>query len=338
MKTIKMNTMKHFIKLLIFIWASVAFFGCSKEDFYELDEPGLLVPLTADENPELPSITVNGTILHSESYGNPEDPMIVAIHGGPGGDYRSLLCCRDLVHEGYYVVFYDQRGSGLSQRHDADHFTVQMYIDDLEAVIQYYRQSENQKVILLTHSWGSMLAAGYVNEYPEAIDGLVLAEPGGFTFDQMEDYLSRSNHVAFFEEATNDAIFPEQIFAGRSEHEILDYKALYFLAFEYAEGNTIGNAGPYPYWRHGAVAQSASHAYVAEHGFDFTGNLGNYNQKVLFLYSELNEAYGEDWAEEVAAPFPNKEIQMVWGTGHEMFYFGWDDMYPRVLSYLDEIQ
>lgn len=330
--------MKQFFKLSIIIWVCIAFFGCSKDDFFELDEPGLLVPLTVDENPELPSINLNRTMLHSEAFGNPEDPMIVVIHGGPGADYRALLCSRDLVNEGYYVVFYDQRGSGLSQRHDADQFTVQMYIDELEAVIEYYRQSEDQKVILLTHSWGSMLATGYVNDYPEAIDGLVLAEPGGFTFDQMQDYLSRSNHFGLFEEATNDAIFPEQIFAGRSEHEILDYKALYFLAFENAEGNTIGNPGPYPFWRHGAVAQSASHEYVAEHGFDFTGNLGNYNQKVLFMYSEFNEAYGEDWADEVAAPFPNKEIQIVLGAGHEMFYFGWDDMYPKVLSYLDEIQ
>lgn len=334
-----MKTMKHyFFKLSIIIWASIAFFGCSKDDFYEMDEPGLLVPLTVDENPELPSISINGSMLHSEAFGNPEDPMIVVIHGGPGGDYRSLLCSGDLVDDGYYVVFYDQRGSGLSQRHDADEFTVQMYIDELDAVIDYYRQSEQQKVILLTHSWGSMLAAAYVNDFPEAIDGLVLAEPGGLTFDQMEEYLSRSNHVEFFKEATNDAIFPDQIFAGRSEHEILDYKAKFFISFETSEGNTIGNPGPYPYWRNGAVAQSASLDFVVEHGFDFKSNLGNYNQKVLFMYSEFNEAYGKDWAEEVAAPFPNKEIQVVLGAGHEMFYFGWDDMYPKVLSYLNEIQ
>ncbi|WP_340113085.1 alpha/beta fold hydrolase [Maribellus mangrovi] len=333
-----MKTMKQFFKLSIFVWATILIFGCSKDDFYEMDEPGQLVPLTVDENPDLPSITINGTMLHSEAFGNPEDPMIVVLHGGPGGDYRSLLCSRDLVDDGYYIVFYDQRGSGLSQRHDADQFTVQMYIDDLEAVIDYYRYDENQKVILLTHSWGSMLAAGYVNQYPDAIDGIVLAEPGGLTFDQMEEYLSRSNQVEFFKEATNDAIFPEQIFAGRNEHEILDYKALYFLSFENAEGNTIGNAGPYPFWRNGAVAHSASLDYVVEHGFDFKNNLGNYSPKVLFMYSERNEAYGENWAEEVAAPFPNKEIQIVLGAGHEMFYFGWEDMYPKVLSYLNEIQ
>ena len=86
-----MKTLKQLLKLSIFIWAFIAFSGCSKEDFHEMDEPGLLVPRTVDEDLELPSITLNGTMLHAEAYGNPEDPMIVAIHGGPGGDYRSLL-------------------------------------------------------------------------------------------------------------------------------------------------------------------------------------------------------------------------------------------------------
>ncbi|MDL1892501.1 alpha/beta hydrolase, partial [Sphingobacteriales bacterium CHB3] len=52
-----------------------------------------MVPLTVDQDPSLPSISVNGTQLHAETYGNPNDPMIVVLHGGPGSDYRSLLNC-----------------------------------------------------------------------------------------------------------------------------------------------------------------------------------------------------------------------------------------------------
>ena len=332
-----MKTVKQFFKLFILICASVAIFSC-KDDLLEMDEPGLLVPLTVDQDPQLPQIYVNGTKLHSEAFGNPEDPMIVVIHGGPGGDYRALLGCRDFVDNGYYVVFYDQRGTGLSQRHNADVYTVESYIDDLGAVIQHYRQNDNQKVILLGHSWGAMLAAAYINEYPDKIEGAILAEPGGLTWEQTQDYLTRSNHVAFFTEALNNAVFPDQIFAGRSEQEILDYKASFFISFENAEGNTIGNAGPYPFWRNGAVSFNATLDYAEIHGFNFKSNLDNYQQKIFFIYSEYNEAYGEDWAEEVAATFPNKEIQVVLGAGHEMIYFGWSDMYPKVLTYLNELQ
>ena len=89
-----------------------------------ITERGKLVPLTVDEDPALPSITVNGAMLHADAFGHPDSTMIIVIHGGPGGDYRSLLNCTDLVNEGYRVIFYDQRGSGLSQR-----FPYRSYID-----------------------------------------------------------------------------------------------------------------------------------------------------------------------------------------------------------------
>ena len=121
-----------------------------------------------------------------------------------------------------------------------------------------------------------MLATGYINQHPDKIDGAVLAEPGGFTWPQVEDYLSLSNKIKFFSEALNDALFPEQIFAGRDEHEILYYKAAYFFTFENAPGNTIGNAGPYPFWRSGAVALEAMIEIGETKGLDFTTHLQDY--------------------------------------------------------------
>ena len=330
-----MKKMKLNILGILLIATAIFTASCEKHD---MDEPGLLVPKTVDQDANLPSIKVNGTLLHSEAFGNPDDPILLVLHGGPGGDYRGLLNCKDFVDDGYYVVFYDQRGSGLSQRHDDEEiYTVPNYMDDLDAVIKHYRGDEDQQLIILGHSWGGMLGAGYISLYPEVVDGLIMAEAGGLTYDQMIDYVERQNKVDYFAEATNDAIFPEQIFAGRSEHEILDYKHMFWTQYENAEGNKTGNEGTAPYWRSGAVAYSGSHKYASDHGFDFTTNLNNYNKPVLFIYSELNEAFGKEWAEEVAAPFPNKKIQIVNGAGHEMVYWGWDDMYPKVLNYLNEL-
>ncbi|MCF8245808.1 MAG: alpha/beta hydrolase [Saprospiraceae bacterium] len=327
------------MKQLIFVALILSLFSCKKED---PTTPGLLVPLTVAEDPTLPSIEVNGTRLHSETFGSPADPMVVLIHGGPGGDYRSLLKAKDLVADGFYVVFYDQRGTGLSERVDRSQFegkeAVQLMIDDLDAIIQYYQMQDTQKVFLFGHSWGAMLATAYINQHPGQISGAVLAEPGGFTWPQVTDYLSRSNKIHLFEEELNDAIFPDQIFSGRGEHEVLDYKAAYFAAIENAPGNNIGNAGPYPFWRNGAVAFDALFNVGEKYGIDFTANLSGFQPKVLFMYSELNKAYGKSWAEKVSAPFPNPQLEIVKNTGHEMLWFGWDDMYPKALTYLNELK
>jgi proline iminopeptidase len=54
-------------------------------------DPGNLVPRTVAEDASLPAIDMNGTRFHVETVGNPANPVIVFLHGGPGGDYRSML-------------------------------------------------------------------------------------------------------------------------------------------------------------------------------------------------------------------------------------------------------
>ena len=325
-------------RLLIFALL-LSLLSCKMED---PATPGLLVPKTVDQDPTLPQLAINGTLLHVETFGKATDPLLVLIHGGPGGDYRSLLQAKVFANKGYFVIFYDQRGTGLSQRVDRSVFAgadaIQLMIDDLGKLIEHFQKVNTQKVFLMGHSWGAMLATAFVNQYPDKISGVVLAEPGGFTWTQTEEYLSRSNQIKLFSEALNNALYPEQFFAGRNEHEILDYKASFFGSFENAPGNTIGNAGPYPFWRNGAVAFSALIDNAEQRGFDFTTNLQQYPTKILFLYSELNQAYQLEWAKTVAAPYPKVQIEAIKGAGHEMLYFGWDNVYSKSLTYLNELK
>ena len=323
-------------KIFLIITMAIYIAVISSCEKYELTEPGLLVPLTVTDDPLLPSISVNNTLLHSETFGNPSDSIIIAIHGGPGADYRSILNCQQLANDGYYVIFYDQRGSGLSQRHDADIYNTQLYIDDLNAVIEYYKQTESQKVILFGHSWGAMMAAGYVDQHPEKIRGVILVEPGGFTWDDTEEYMGRAFQLNLFGEQTNDYVYLDQ-FITSDEHNTLDYKMALSSSADFADGNITGNAGPIPIWRFGAICNIASQEYVLDNPFDFTENLGSYTTKVLFAYSELNEAYGKSHAEKVYEAFPNVELVEVLGAGHEAIYFGWDNLYPMAQNYLSEL-
>src|SRR5213078_726390 len=123
---------------MVLIFA-IAVTACKKE--LRTDEPGNLVPKTVAEDASIPAIDVNNTRLHAETFGNPVDPMVVILHGGPGADYRSMLNAKALAGDGYFVVFYDQRGSGLSERENKNSYTLQLMLDDLTAVISHYRKS-----------------------------------------------------------------------------------------------------------------------------------------------------------------------------------------------------
>lgn len=327
--------MKNLFFLLVTVAAAAILSSC---EILDPNDPGLLVPRTVDEDRSLPSISVNGTQLHSETFGDPNNPMLVVLHGGPGGDYRALLKCSTFSDDGYFVVFYDQRGSGLSKRHDRAAFTsVQLFIDDLDGVINTYRQREDQKVILLGQSWGAMLATAYINEYPGKISGVILSEPGGFTWNDAKEYIERAQSPKMFAETTSDYLYLDQLING-NDHIKLDYKAALQTAANFAEGNKIGQNEPLPFWRHGAICNFTSREIAEKHPFDFTTNLSRYTTEVLFLYSELNEAYGRAHAEHVSSAYPNVQLVEIKGTGHEIPYFGWEKFYPVVKAYLNTVR
>lgn len=330
--------MKRSSRLLLALAISSVFMtGCKKE--MKITDEGNLVPKTVEFDLGLPAISANGTKLHAETYGNPDSPMVVFLHGGPGGDYRNGLPVKQLAGNGYYVVFYDQRGSGLSKRHPKDTYNIQVMFDDLSAVIGHYRTSAAQKVFLFGHSWGAILAAGYINKYPAQINGVIFAEPGGFNSKSLEEYGEKTRKLELFKEATNDILYKDQFLSGKeNDHAILDYKLNISSSFAFAKGNIEGVEGPSPYWRNGAVVLKSLADIADKEGYDFTANLRLYNTKVLFLYSENNKAYGLEYAQKEAAYFSNKQISRVNGTGHEMIFFKWDNVYPVVLPYLNSLK
>ena len=329
--------MKHFFLAIVAAAVmAVAFNAC---EILDPEHPGDLVPMTVDEDPSLPSISVNGTLLHSESFGDPNDPMLVVLHGGPGGDYRGMLKCTTFVDDHFFVVFYDQRGSGLSKRHDKELYVAQgpaLFIDDLSGVIRHYRKP-GQKVYLMGLSWGAMLATAYVNEHPDDISGVVMMEPGGFTWSDTEEYLKRWQTMDLFAETINDRVFVDQIITG-SDHRKLDYKAAIQGAAEHAEGNKLGIEGPSPFWRMGAVCAAGAFEYASSHSFDFTTHLGQFDKPVLFAYSEFNQAYGKSHAERVSSAYPRVQLAEIRGTGHNIAYFGWENFYPIAKSYLNTVR
>ena len=330
-----MRNFKSSLASMALVLLALSFSGCQEPDL-EPGQPGLLVPRTVDQDPSLPQLSVNGTTLHAETFGNQNDPMLIVLHGGPGGDYRSMLNCQEFSQHGYFVIFYDQRGSGLSQRHDVDTYSIDVMIADLHAIIQHYRKSADQKTFLLGLSWGAMLATAYIDRYPATITGAILAEPGGFAWTDAKEYILRTLKSPLLSEELNDVFYFDQILTGKEdEHEILDYKMALTTAHDMADGNALGIAGPTPFWRYGAAVSSSLMEIGEDDGFDFTTNLGQYSHPVLFLYSELNEAYGINHAQHVASAYPNVQLMQIKGAGHEMVYFGWESFFPLTLNYLN---
>jgi proline iminopeptidase len=139
-------------------WMTTAAFGLAGLlacETLDPTEPGNLVPPTVAEDATLPAIEMNGSRFHLETFGNPANPVIMFLHGGPGSDYRSLLRLAER-HNGYsladeyFLVYWDQRGTGLSKRHDKDVLTIATYTNDLDSLVNRY--SPGKPVLLIGES------------------------------------------------------------------------------------------------------------------------------------------------------------------------------------------
>jgi proline iminopeptidase len=318
---------------------SLLLVGCTKGKL--INEEGNLVPKTVEFDQTLPSVSVNGTKLHAEAFGNPDSALIIVLHGGPGADYRSLLNCKEFANKGYRVIFYDQRGSGLSKRHPKNSYSLQLMYDDLTGIINYYRKTSTQKVFLLGHSWGAILATGYINKYPIAVNGAILAEPGGLIYEDIEAYLKRARDISPAGELFNDVSYPDQFLTGKEdEHAVVDYKYALAAVADGAKGNPTGNEGTPPFWRFGKIVADAFTEIGDRDKPSFITNIGQFTTKVLFVYSENNKAYGLQHAQKVSSAFSNVQLFKVNGAGHDLLAFqtGWNNFYPVALSYLNSLK
>ncbi|MGE5813395.1 MAG: alpha/beta fold hydrolase [Acidobacteriota bacterium] len=118
-------------------------------------------------------IPVGSASLYVRTIGQGE-PTIV-LHGGPDFDHGYLLPDLDRLKDAFRLIYYDQRGRGRSAEHvRPEEVTLSSDLEDLEELRQHFRLN---KVTLLGHSWGTVLALEYALRYPTRVSHLVLLNP-----------------------------------------------------------------------------------------------------------------------------------------------------------------
>jgi pimeloyl-ACP methyl ester carboxylesterase len=108
-------------------------------------------------------------------------PVLLWLHGGPGGPERPLFRYFNGDLEGHFIVAYwDQRGAGRSfdPKADMQQLTVARHLADLDAVIDHLKQLLNQdRVVLIGHSWGATLGLLYARHHPENVAAFIGVAP-----------------------------------------------------------------------------------------------------------------------------------------------------------------
>ncbi len=135
------------------------------------DGSGNIIPNSISERIEMEigGIT-QGLFIRGE---NPENPVILYLHGGPGNPELPFVIPRESEErlEKYFTVCYwEQRGSGMSfsKSLDPSTMTVEQMVQDAHELTGYLKERfGKEKIYLMGHSWGSFLGIKTAERYPE---------------------------------------------------------------------------------------------------------------------------------------------------------------------------
>jgi proline iminopeptidase len=310
-----------------------------------------LIPMTVEQDTSLPHVKLGDALFHCETFGKDSNPVVIVVHGGPGDDYKNLLSLKALSDK-YHVVFYDQRGAGLSPRIDPNLLTIETYVDDLHLFVKHF--GKGKPVNLIGHSWGAMLASRYIGTYPELVHKAVLAEPGFLNTEMMNQFMQKTggfspkmsfaliSHMAktFFrmlhvkgpdEQARGDYFMLSMMTGPMEGNPILDY----FCARK-------PSAAAFDKWRFGSAASMAVMRMIknkdGEFRIDMLSGVDRFDRKVLFIASECNTIIGEEHQREQTKLFPNAELVVVKNAGHLMFAEQPEQSLAMVRAYLNETE
>lgn len=185
MKNLIYNT----IKSIALILTLISIVSCSKEDNLNNLDDTIFV---RHKNADMPAY------IHGNAS---EKVFLIILHGGPGGiglSYRNLTI-KDRIEKECAVVYFDQRGSGMSQgNYSKDGITIDIMAEDILALAKVikHKYGDDSKLFLMGHSWGGTLGPATLLKDQSDFLGWINVDGGHNTKGLYTEYIANFKRVA----------------------------------------------------------------------------------------------------------------------------------------------
>ena len=238
----------------------------------------------------------------------------VLLSGGPGFTIDYMVPVGDFLPAGYRRIFFEQRGTGRSRpaSFSPASLTLQTAIEDLEALRLHLQQD---RLLLVGHSWGGMLAMAYAVAHPDHVDRLILIGSGGPTLefaqwfgDNIEARLRPEDIEArrYWGQAVNNG-------TDRDKAALEETRAIapaYF--FDRKKGLDFAAT-----LKDGALRQDVNTLLFADlaKSYDLRDGLRKLNRRVLIVHGH-QDPVGDKTAEDIHGLIPGSTLAYVNKSGH----------------------
>ena len=198
-----------------------------------------------------------------------------------------------MLSDKYQVVFYDQRGSGLSPREDHPDPSMEAFVRDRDSLVDL--RGMGKKMRLIGHSWGRIKVTAYLTWHPDKVSHAAVAEPSVLHPESAKAFVMKlREHPTFWKKVSVLPIILRYPFVFSEDgHNGMDYIATKILQ---------SSEGP-PYQCEGeklpsGICRRAGYAIMkatvvplmedpALFRVDYTDGLQKYAEKILLLSCEF---------------------------------------------------
>lgn len=312
------------MKILKFIRIFLVLTVFSQCNTIDPASPGALVPPTADQDPQLPQLKItvahHTRTLHLQKFGNPHHQPVFVLPGGPGADFKLLLPLKALSDK-YYVIMWDPRGAGLSERVTKEELSLESFNEEIDQVRS--ELAPNRKIILIGHSFGGILMAHYTATHPDKIKQLILIDPG--KLDLSLPAKSNGGAINFMD--GQDFFWQNELLTSK-DHAEADYKAIEVL--RQSSRNWTCNHSiieNYPLWRFGAYHyyMVQKNTYRLPKKYNWAAGIENFKGPVSIITGTCG-ALSESFQKKTnLITIPDADFQAIPGANHISLFTGYAD-------------
>ena len=123
-------------------------------------------------------VAIGGIDQWIQWRGAPDTPILLFLHGGPGGTSVPVAEAWRPWEEHFTVAHWDQRGAGRTFAKNGEsgcgRLTIRRMLDDALQVIEFLTATLNRpRVLIVGHSWGAVLGVHLIKERPDLVRAYV---------------------------------------------------------------------------------------------------------------------------------------------------------------------
>ncbi len=137
---------------------------------------------------------VDGVSMYYETAGNPENPVVMLIHGFGGSTFTWRYALPALADAGFYAISLDLPPFGLSDKTPSLPFSRSWMADVVAGLMDTLTIKQ---ATIVGHSMGGAVAAQFAVRHPEKVEKLVFVAGGIFESLISEDENARGANSAF---------------------------------------------------------------------------------------------------------------------------------------------